>query len=158
MADYEASRTVDVAWNVLFDYLSDVKRLPEYLPQIDQAHLLHIGPPPSEPYQYPEPGETGVEQVDVDVHPEGAAAVNEQAWIKVVQHGHKLQWGVPGAHHYRGELAVDFIADGTSRVTVRLHTDHAGGPDVERMLEESLATIKATTEGRHLAESGEPEA
>jgi hypothetical protein len=158
MADYEASRTVDVASNVLFDYLSDVERLPEYLPQIDRAHLLHDEPPPSEPYQLPEPGETGVEHVEVDVHPEGGHPVHEEAWIKVVQHGRKLQWGAPGNHDYHGELDVDFIADGTSKVTVRLHTEHGGGPDVERQLEETLATIKAVAEHRPTRESGEPEA
>jgi hypothetical protein len=158
MADYEASKTVDVASNVLFDFLSDVERLPEYLPQVDQAHLLHEGPPPSEPYQLPEPSETGVEQVAVDVRPDDEHQVHEKAWIKVVQHGRKLRWGAPGEHDYHGELDVDFIADGTSRVTVRLHTEHAGGPDVERQLEETLATIKKTAESRHPPESGEPEA
>src|SRR4051812_49070230 len=37
MGDYESSTTVDVAANVLFDFLADVERLPEYLPQIRRA-------------------------------------------------------------------------------------------------------------------------
>lgn len=158
MADYEASSTVDVASNILFDYLSDVERLPEYLPQIDRAHLTHEAPPPSEPYQLPEPDETGVESVEVDVHPAGDRTLHEKAWIKVVQHGRKLQWGAPGAHDYHGELDVDFIADGTSRVTVRLHTEHEAGPDLDGVLEQTLATIKASAERWPARESGEPEA
>jgi hypothetical protein len=148
MSYFEASSTVDVASNVLFDYLSDVERLPEYLPQVEHAHRLHEGPPPSEPYQLGEPGETGVEQVTVDLQPEGGPPIHGKAWIEVVQHGRKLRWGTGGTRDYHGELDVDFVADGTSLLTVRLYTEHTGGPDIEKELEESLATIKASAESR----------
>lgn len=153
MGDYQASSTVDVASNVLFEYLSDVERLPEYLPQVNEAHRVPGGPPRVEPDQV---GERTVEQVEVDLHQEGVRPVQESAWIEVVEDGRKLRWGAGGSHEYHGELEVDFVADGTSLLTVRLHTEHSGGPDVERELEESLRVIKASTEGRASQPRGEP--
>ncbi len=158
MGDYEASCTVDVAWNVLWDYLSDVKRLPEYLPNIEEAHRLPGAHPHVEPYQLGGPADTGIEPVDVDVHPDAGQEIHERGWIEVVEHGHKLRWGAAGPNQYHGELAVAFVADTTSLLTVRLHTEHTGGPDVERELEESLGLIKESAEHRHPPEAGEPEA
>ena len=132
MGDYEASTTVDVDAKVLFDYLSDVERLPEYLPQMTEAHRS---------------GEGKVEVAAV-IQPEGEPEreVSGEAWIEVVEDGKKLRWGAPGPHEYQGELDVDSVADGTSTLTVRLHTDHAEGPPIKEGLEHTLAGIKSTVE------------
>jgi uncharacterized protein YndB with AHSA1/START domain len=142
MGDYEATGTVDVAANVLFEYLSDVERLPEYLPQLTEAHRV---------------GEDRVE-VEAVVDPEGEPRRTEhgEAWIEVVEDGRKLRWGAPGPHEYHGELDVDFVADGTSRLTVRLHTDHTEGPSVDEALRRTLAGIKTAAE--HHATHNRPSA
>ncbi len=132
MGDYEASTTVDVDAEVLFGYLSDVERLPEYLPQMTEAH-------PS-----------GGDKVEVAavIKPEGEPEreVSGEAWMEIVEDGKKLRWGAPGPHDYHGELDVDFAADGTSTLTVRLHTDHAEGPSIEDGLQHTLAGIKSAVE------------
>jgi hypothetical protein len=136
MGDYESSITVDVAANVLFDYLADVERLPEYLPQMTEAHRTGKS--------------AGGERVDVKavIHPDGEAEreVEGEAWIDVAEDGKKLRWGAPGPHEYHGELDVDFVADGTSMLTIRLHTDHTDGPSVEEALRRTLSGIKSSVE------------
>lgn len=44
MADHEASTTVDVAANVLFDYLSDIEHLPDYLPWLTDVRRTEPRP------------------------------------------------------------------------------------------------------------------
>lgn len=141
MGDYEAATPVDVAANVVFEYLADVERLPEYLPQMTEAHR------------------SGGDKVEVEavIHPEGEPErkVSGEAWVEVVEDGKKLRWGAPGPHEYHGELDVDFVADGTSMLTVRLHTDHAEGESIEKGLEHTLAGIKSTVEKEAAKPSGE---
>ncbi|ADB32873.1 hypothetical protein Kfla_3820 [Kribbella flavida DSM 17836] len=152
MGDYEASTVVDVAPNVLFDYLSDVERLPEYLPQMTEAHRLDA---PSDEAQGPEarmPGEAVHERVEVaavidpDDGPE--REVRSEAEIDIVEQGRTLRWSAPGPHDYHGELDVDFVADGTSKLTVRLHTEHAEGASIDEALQHTLAGIKTSVERR----------
>lgn len=144
MGDYEASTTVNVAANVLFDYLADVERLPEYLPQMTEAHR------------------TGGDKVEVAavIQPEGEPEreVSGEAWLDVVEDGKKLRWGAPGPHEYHGELDVDFVADDTSTLTVRLHTDHAEGSSIEDGLQQTLAGIKSAIEEPAAKPSSEPSA
>jgi uncharacterized membrane protein len=132
MGDYEATTAVQVPADRLFGYLSDVERLPEYLPQLKSAH------------------EVGEHKVDVTavVQPEGEPAreVGGQAWIEVVEEGRRLRWGAPGPHDYHGELDVDSAGDDASNLTVRLHTDHAEGTEIDDALEHTLAGIKAAVE------------
>lgn len=144
MGDYEASTTVDVDAKVLFDYLSDVERLPEYLPQMTEAHS------------------SGGDKVEVAavIKPEGEPEreVSGEAWLEIVEDGKKLRWGAPGPHDYHGELAVDFVADGASTLTVRLHTDHAEGPSIEDGLRHTLAGIKTAVEKKAAKPTGGPSA
>jgi hypothetical protein len=57
-----------------------------------------------------------------------------------------LRWGVPGEPGYHGELDVDFVADVTSLLTVRLDTSHPGDPAVDAELHRALDGIKASLE------------
>lgn len=136
MGDYEATTTIDVAANVLFDKLKDVERLPAYLPQLADAHR------------------TGADNVEVtaELGPDGHRE-SGQAWVEVVEDGRRVRWGTPGPRHYEGELDVDFVADGTCLLTVRLHTDRTDGPEVEEALHQTLAGIKRTIE----AEASKPD-
>ncbi|GAA1578288.1 SRPBCC family protein [Kribbella sancticallisti] len=148
MGDYEASTTVDVASTVLFEYLSDVERLPEYLPQMTEAHRAG------------EVAEGERVEVEAVIQPEGEPErkVEGEAWIDVVEDGKKLRWGAPGPHEYHGELDVDFVADGTSKLTVRLHTEHADGSSIEDGLRHTLAGIKSAAERKAANPSTGPDA
>jgi hypothetical protein len=136
MGDYEASTTVDVASNVLFEYLSDVEHLPDYLPQLTAARPAG------------ESAEGERVEVEAVIQPDGEAErkVAGEAWIEVLDDGKKLRWGAPGPHDYHGELDIDFVADGTSMLTVRLHTEHTDGPSVEAALQRTLSGIKSAAE------------
>ena len=145
MGDYQASTTVAVAANVLFDYLADVERLPEYLPQMTGAHRLGGG-----------------DKVEVEavIQPDGQPEqeVSGQAWMEVVEDGKKLRWGAPGPHDYHGELDVDSVADDTSKLTVRLHTDQAEGPSIDEGLQHALAGLKSAVEKDAAKPSADPPA
>jgi hypothetical protein len=136
MGDYEAPTTVDVASNVLFEYLSDVEHLPDYLPQLTAARPAG------------ESAEGERVEVEAVIQPDGEAErkVAGEAWIEVLDDGKKLRWGAPGPHDYHGELDIDFVADGTSMLTVRLHTEHTDGPSVEAALQRTLSGIKSAAE------------
>jgi hypothetical protein len=51
---------------------------------------------------------------------------------------------------------VDFVADETSKLTVRVHTNQAA--DVDEELEQALARIKSLIEQETHHPTGEPEA
>ncbi|MEV6415808.1 SRPBCC family protein [Kribbella sp. NPDC051718] len=132
MGDYEASTTVEVSAEVLFGYLSDVGHLPDYLPQMTEAHR------------------TGGDVVEVAavIEPDGGPKreVSGEAWIEVVEEGKKLKWGATGEHDYHGELDIDPAGEGSSLLTVRLHTDHAEGASIDEGLRHTLGGIKAAIE------------
>lgn len=137
MGDYEESTTVRVEPNRLFEYLADIENLPAYLPRLSSARP------------------TSGNKVEVTAHinpPDGPERdVQGEAWMKVVEHGKKLQWGASGPHDYRGELDVDAGPDrGTSSLTVRLHTDRVEGDQITTGLRETLNGLKSAVE---LAES-----
>jgi hypothetical protein len=133
MGDYEKSTTIAIAPAALFGYLSDVRNLPAYMPRLTSARPQADG------------------KVDVTAHIDPADGperdVEGEAWIKVTHEGRTLQWGAPGPHDYHGELDVDpGPADGTSTLTVRLHTERAEGDDVDRGVQETVDGIKRAVE------------
>ncbi len=146
MGDYEATTVVDVAPNVLFDYLSDVERLPEYLPAMTEVHRLDAPSARSQGAEARKPGEAVHERVEVAAVEGDAQEVRSEAVIDIVEEGRKIRWSAPGPHDYHGELDIDFVSDGTAQLTVRLHTEHAEGPSIGEALERTLAGIKATVE------------
>ncbi|WP_433169284.1 SRPBCC family protein [Kribbella sp. CA-247076] len=150
MADHEASTMVDVAPNILFDYLADIERLPEYLPWLTGVHRTGSRPTEAQGMEARRPQQAVHEEVEVTaIDPyagQGDQPVHSEAWIDVVEENRKVRWGAPGDHDYHGELDVDFVADGTSRLTVRLHTTHAPDEDIDHHLHHALETIKTTIE------------
>ena len=134
MGDYEKSTTVDIDPDRLFAYLSDVENLPAYLPRLTEAHATHD------------------DKVDVTavIEPEGEPRreVEGEATMEVVEPGRKLRWASPGPNDYHGELDVD-AADKGSRLTVRLHTEHVEGDQIDRGLDEALRGIKSAVEQQH---------
>lgn len=133
MGDYEKSTTVNVEPQLLFSYLSDVQNLPHFLPQLTSVTSA------------------GDDRIRVTAHinpPDGPERdVEGEAWVSVKQEGKTLAWGAPGPNDYRGELDVDPGDDqGTSRLTVRLHTERKEGPSIDSGLEETLVGIKTAAE------------
>jgi hypothetical protein len=150
MGDYEASAVVGVAANVLFDYLSDIERLPEYLPRLTEAHRVDQRPAEAQGPEARMPGEPVHERIEVaaviDPGEIPEQEVRSEASIDILEEGRKLRWAAPGPHDYHGELDVDFVADGTSKLTVRLHTEHTDGPSIDQALHRTLEGIKASME------------
>lgn len=149
MADHEASTMVDVAPNVLFDYLSDIEHLPEYLPWLTEIHRTEPRPPEAQGTEARLPVQPVHEEVEVTAEvPVGERSdqVRSEAWIDIVEENRSLRWGAPGESDYHGELDVDFIADGASRLTVRLQTTHSTGQAIDDQLHRTLEAIKTTIE------------
>lgn len=150
MTSHEAWTTVDVAPNILFDRLSDLDHLPEYLPQLTSLHRTTATPVEAQGPEARRPHQAVHQEIDVTTADE-----RREGWIDVLAEDRILRWGTDGAHDYHGELIVDFVADGTSRLTVRLHTTETA--DVDEELDRTLATIKTAIEHDQPTESSERE-
>lgn len=146
VAHHEASTTVDVAPNILFDTLSDLGQLPHYLPRL--TGLRSTTPPPAETQglEARRPFEPAHHEVEVTADEPSGHTVRSEAWIDVVEENRTIRWGVPGDHDYHGELEVEFVADGTSRLAVRLDTEHDADPAIDEELERTLSAIKTSFE------------
>lgn len=141
MGDYSRSVPVGVAPDRLFDYLSDIRNLPRYMPRLTSA----------------EPTEGDTVRVTAQIAPEGEPeqVVENEAWMRVREAGRTLEWGSTGDNDYRGELDVDDGSDAeTSTLTVRLHTERDEGDDIDAGLEEALNGVRDAVER---AESGSAE-
>lgn len=137
MGDYSRSITVGVAPDRVFDYLSDIRNLPRYMPRLTSA----------------EPTEGDTVRVTAQIAPEGEPEheVENEAWMRVREAGRTIEWGSTGPNDYRGELDVDGGSDaGTSTLTVRLHTER-DDDDIDAGLDEALTGLREAVER---AESG----
>ena len=137
MADYERTTTIDAPAEDLFEYLSKVENLPQYMDRMTSAHNL-----PGDEVEVEAKVEPG------DVGPSGEEkTVGGEAWFRIDADHLKLTWGAEGPHDYRGELEVT-PDGGASQVTVRLHTTHEA-EGIEDGIEQTLANIQriAGTDG-----------
>jgi hypothetical protein len=146
MAHHEASTTVDVAANILFDYLADIQHLPQYLPRLTGVHPTAPTPPEAQGLEARQPRQPVHHEVEVTADEPSGQTVRSEAWIDVVEENRSLRWGAPGDHDYHGELDVEFVADGTSNLTIRLDTSHPATPAIDEELRHALDTIKTTLE------------
>lgn len=158
MKHHEASTTVDVAANILFDYLSDLDNLPDYLPRLAAIHRTAPTPAEAQGLEARLPKEPVHEEVDVAATTPSGETVHSEAWIDIVEENRSLRWGAPGGSDYHGELDVDFVADGTSKLTVRLDTEHDTADAINSQLHEALETIKTRLEQAPPSSAGTPEA
>ena len=131
MADYERTTTVDAPADDLFEYLSKVENLPNYMDRMTSAKNL-----PGDEVEV----EAKVEPQDVGGADGGERTVGGDAWFTIDADHMKLAWGAEGPHDYKGELEV--TPDGAaSRVTVRLHTTH-DAEGIDDGIEQTLANIQ----------------
>jgi uncharacterized membrane protein len=131
MADYERTTTIDAPADDLFEYLSKVENLPQYMDRMTSAHNL-----PGDEVEV----EAKIEPGDVGSDSGGERTVGGEAWFTIDADQMKLAWGAEGPHDYKGELEV--TPDGAaSQVTVRLHTTH-DAEGIEDGIEQTLANIQ----------------
>src|SRR4051794_13761360 len=118
MANHEAWTTVDVAPNIVYDRLSDLDRLPDFLPWMTELHRTSVRPAEAQGPEARRPHQAVHEEVDVTSVGSGP----QEGWIDVLDEDRVLRWGSTGPHEYGGELQVDFVTDGTSKLTARVPT------------------------------------
>lgn len=136
MGTYESTTTVAASPDELYTYLSDVHNLPEYfaaMKSADPAGRAEGEVPP------------GSEAVHTVAEVDGERREGE-AWFTRDADARSLRWGSEGPSDYNGELRVDDDR-GSSRVTVRLHTEHVEDARIQDGLETTLAKIKDEVEG-----------
>ncbi len=131
MGSYERSTTVDVPVDDLFEYLSKVENLPEYMDRMTEAHSL-AGDEVSVEAKV-EPGDVGSES--------GERTVRGEAWFRIDADNRTLRWGSESPNNYGGELQVTGEGS-TSTVTVRLTTEHDDAEGIESGIDDTLANIQ----------------
>src|SRR5262245_11788037 len=106
MPEYEQSGTIMAEPDALFEYLSDVAHLPDYLPVITEAHQ-------------PAPDRA---EVTADIH---GTEQHAQGWLRVDGVDRRMEWGTQGSG-YHGWLLVedDDAAEDRSVVTIHVTQDH----------------------------------
>ncbi|MEU0090593.1 SRPBCC family protein [Kribbella sp. NPDC006257] len=156
MAHHEASATVDVAPNILFDYLADIDHLPEYLPRLSDVHQLQPDPSEAQGMEARRPRQPVHREVEVTAEEPAGRTVRSEAWIDVVEENRVLRWGASGVPDYHGELEVGFVADGTSQLTIRLDTGHDEDPAVDAELSRALDGIRTSLEAASRTEGDQP--
>ena len=130
MGDFTGTTSVNVSSDVLFDYLSDVGRLPEYFSRMTSA----------------EPGDG--EEVHTTARMPDGQEVAGDAWFRVSDSAQRIEWGSEGPSNYSGYLDVSGSGD-TSQVEVHIHTERVedDNPQVQDGIDETLANIKRLVEG-----------
>ena len=127
MPDYEQSTTVSAPAQALFDYLADVRHLPQYFEAMESA----------------EPTEAGAVKVTALVH---GVSRRGEAWFRVDREKQHLSWGSEGENNYRGRLDVTPSGEDGSSVTVMLHTDRVATDEIDDGLRSTLDRIKELVE------------
>jgi hypothetical protein len=123
MTTYTHTAEADIAADTLFSFLADPTNLPRYFPQMTEAS--------------PEGGERV--HVEADVH---GQKVEGEAWVRPDPAARTLAWGAEGPDDYHGELVVEEVAPGRSRISVTLHSvREAEGNEVQEGLAQTVAAL-----------------
>ncbi|TDC50028.1 SRPBCC family protein [Jiangella ureilytica] len=138
MTTYTHSAEADIAAGTLFAFLAEPTNLPRYFPQMTAAE--------------PRGGQSV--HVEADVHGEH---VGSEAWIRSDPAERTLSWGAEGPDDYHGELRIDEVAAGRSRITVNLHSvREAEGEEVQEGLERTVAALTQVATADDQAEARGP--
>jgi hypothetical protein len=123
MTKYTHTAEADIPADTLFGFLADPTNLPRYFPQMTRAE--------------PEGGESV--HVEADVH---GHHVEGEAWVRPDPEARTLAWGAEGPDDYHGELEIEDVAPGRSRLTVTLHSvREASGDEVQEGLKQTVAAL-----------------
>lgn len=110
--EHEHTQHIAASPDRVFDVLSDVRRLPEFVPQLTEARA----------------GDG--DSVSVDARYEGHTQHGE-GWFRPDRERRRIEWGSRSSS-YHGWMQVDPDGDG-SRLTLFLATAHGDAPDSEVM-------------------------
>lgn len=100
--DFEQSITVAAGTDSIFDFLSDVGNLPQYLPTVKNAQ-------PQQGERIRTQGQSGEHSYDSDGH------------FRVDKQRHRIEWGSDGENDYSGWLEVQSDSEARSQVKVHIH-------------------------------------
>lgn len=115
--EFEQSITVAAPADDIFDFVSDVKNVPQYLPTVKNAQ-------PQQGERIRTQGQVGDRSYDSDGH------------FQVDKQARRLDWGSDGENDYSGWLEVQSESGSQSLVLVHIH--YAPKPEVvQRMVERS---------------------
>jgi len=115
--EFEQSITVAAPADAIFDFISDVRNVPQYLPTVKNAQ-------PQEGERIRTQGQAGEREYDSDGH----FRADEQA--------RRLEWGSDGENDYSGWLEVH--SEGAERSQVKVHIHYSPRPEtLQRMVEHS---------------------
>ncbi len=115
--EFEQSITVAAPANSIFDFISDVRNVPQYLPTVKNAQ-------PQAGERIRTQGQVGDREYDSD----GNFRVHEQE--------RRLEWGSDGENDYSGWLEVQSVGELRSQVKVHIH--YSPRPEIlQRMVEHS---------------------
>jgi uncharacterized membrane protein len=126
MADYAARAHVAAPADQLFDYLSQVENLPDYFDRMTSVT----------------DNQDGTITAAADL---GDRVVEGEAWFEVDRDERALSWGSEGPNNYSGQLQVIESENG-SVVEVTLHTERAGGEEIQEGLERTVDAVKRIME------------
>ncbi len=129
MADFHHTATVEASRDDLFDYLSRIENLPDYMARMTSVR------------------HTRGDEITVSATMNGSETTGE-AWLKIDADNRALHWGSEGPNDYHGELAVTGDA-ARSTVEVKIHTVRDVDPDtVEEGIAQTLDSIRTLVEAR----------
>lgn len=115
--EFEQSTTVAAPADSIFDFISDVRNVPQYLPTVKSAQ-------PQQGERIRTQGQAGDRSYDSDGH------------FRVDKQARRLEWGSDGENDYRGWLEVHGKGDSQSQVKVHIH--YSPKPEtLQRMVERS---------------------
>lgn len=131
MADFERNTMVGVEADLAFAFLSDPRRIPEYVATVTHVESIAIDGDPNAEVDAAERREAGEARFFADTKTR------------------RIEWGRPGTA-YSGSIDIETgtIPD-TSQVTIRLRTsDESDRAQIERVLDQTVRNIQRLLSGR----------
>jgi uncharacterized protein YndB with AHSA1/START domain len=95
--NHEAWTTIDVAPNIVFDRLSDLDRLPGYLPWLTELHLTAARPVEAQGPEVRRPHQAVHQEVEMT-----AGDSHQAGGVDVLDEDRVLRWGTEGPGDYQG--------------------------------------------------------
>lgn len=115
--EFEQSITIAATADGIFDFISDIRNVPQYLPTVKNAQ-------PQQGERIRTQGQVGDRSYDSDGH------------FRVDKQARRLEWGSDGENDYNGWIEVQ--GDGGSQSQIKVHIHYAPKPEtVQRMAERS---------------------
>jgi hypothetical protein len=130
MADFERSTTVGVGADAAFAFLSDPRRVPDYVTAMHFDEAIAVD------------GDPEAEIDDAEIRPVGEARFLADAAAR------RVEWGMAD-RDYGGSATVTAGTASTSQVTLRLHVrDDADTAEIERLLDQTVRNLQRLLSGR----------